>query len=149
MLKLIRLILDLKAEIGVLLKAMTIHGITIESAPTRNKEQSTIVQQNGKFAGIAKKRTRSRHPGQQRSLVNPPDAPSDTDDKPKEQAILVVMVKWKSKTISRRSMNAMQVGYTRYDHKDVSCNRERVVAVERELSSDEVKAQMSVDWSLH
>ena len=29
--KLIRLILDLKAEIGVLLKAMTIHGITIES----------------------------------------------------------------------------------------------------------------------
>ena len=46
-------------------------------------------------------------------------------------------------------MNAMQVGYTRYDHKDVSCNRERVVAVERELSSDEVKAQMSVDWSLH
>ena len=37
--KLIRLILDLKAEIGVLRKAMTIHGITIESAPPRNKEQ--------------------------------------------------------------------------------------------------------------
>ena len=33
--KLIRLILDLKAEIGVLRKAMTIHGITVESAPTR------------------------------------------------------------------------------------------------------------------
>ena len=36
--KLVRLILDLKAEIGVLRKAMTIHGITIESAPPRNKE---------------------------------------------------------------------------------------------------------------
>ena len=36
--KLIKLILDLKAEIGVLRKAMTIHGITIESAPPRNKE---------------------------------------------------------------------------------------------------------------
>ena len=32
--KLIRLILDLKAEIGVLHKAMTIHSITIESDPT-------------------------------------------------------------------------------------------------------------------
>ena len=50
--KLIRLILDLKAEIGVLHKARTIHGITIESAPTKYKEQSAIVKQNGKFAGI-------------------------------------------------------------------------------------------------
>ena len=46
-------------------------------------------------------------------------------------------------------MNAMQVGYSRYDHKDASCNRERVAAVERELSSDKVKAQMSVKGSLH
>ena len=45
-------------------------------------------------------------------------------------------------------MNAMHVGYTRYDHKDAPCNRERVEAVERELSSDEVEAQMSVDGSL-
>ena len=46
-------------------------------------------------------------------------------------------------------MNAMHVGYTRYDHKDAPCIRERVGAVERELSSDEVEAQMSVDGSLH
>jgi hypothetical protein len=52
--KLIRLILDLKAEIGVLHKAMTIHSITIESAPTKNKEQSATVKQNSKFAAIAK-----------------------------------------------------------------------------------------------
>ena len=60
----------------------------------------------------------------------------------------MVMVKRKSKTISPRSMNAMHVGYTRYDHKDAPCNRERVAAAERELSSDEVEAQMSVDGSL-
>jgi hypothetical protein len=84
--KLIRLILDLKAEIGVLHKAMTIHGITIESAPTKYKEQSAIVKQNGKFAGIAEKRTRSRRPGQQKSLRLIPDAPSDSDDEPQEQA---------------------------------------------------------------
>ena len=32
----LKLILDLKAEIGVLCKAMTIHGITVESAPMKN-----------------------------------------------------------------------------------------------------------------
>ena len=61
----------------------------------------------------------------------------------------MVMVQQKSKTISPRSMNAMQVGNTRYDHKDASCNRERVAAMERELCSNEVEAQMSVDGSLH
>ena len=110
---LIRLILDLKAEIGVLCKAMTIHGITIESAPTRNKEQTATVKQNGKFAGIPKKRTRSRRPGQQSSLQPIPDGPSDSDDEPQEQAYSMVIVKRKSKTISPRSMNAMHVGYTR------------------------------------
>ena len=65
------------------------------------------------------------------------------------QAYSVGMVKRKSENISQqRSMNAMQVGYTRYDPKDATCNRERVAAVERELSSDEVEAQMSVDGSL-
>ena len=147
--KLIRLILDLKAEIGVLRKALTIHGITIESAPTKNKEQSAIGKQNGKFAGIAKKRTRSRRTGQQNSLRPIPDGPSDSDDEPQEQAYSMVMVKRKPKTISPRSMNAMHVGYTRYDHKDAACNRERVGAVERELSSDEIEAQTSVDGSMH
>ena len=147
--KLISLILDLKADIGVLRKALTIHCITIESAPTKNKEKSAVGKQNGKFAGIAKKKTRSRRPGQQKSLVNPPDPPSDSYDEPQEQAYSVVMVKQKSKTFSPRSMNAMQVGYSHYNHKDAPCNRECVAAVERELSSDEVEEQMSVDGSLH
>ena len=57
-----RLILDLKAEIGILLKAMTTHGISVESAPTSNKqkEQPAVVKQNEKFAGIAKTKSRNR-----------------------------------------------------------------------------------------
>ena len=46
-------------------------------------------------------------------------------------------------------MNEMQSRYTRCDHTNASCNSERAAAVERELSSDEVEAQMSVDRSLH
>ena len=78
-----------------MLRKATNHGITIESAPTKNKEQAATVKQNGKFAGIAKKRTRSRRPGQQRSLVNTPYVPSDSDDEPQEQAYSMVMVKRK------------------------------------------------------
>jgi hypothetical protein len=50
--------LDLQAEIGVLRKAMVNHCISVESAPTSNKEkeQSAVVKQNGRFAGIAKKK---------------------------------------------------------------------------------------------
>ena len=81
--------------------------------------------------------------------MDPPDVPSDSNDEPQEQSYSVVMGKRKSKTISPRSMNAMQVGYTRYDYKDVSCNWERAASVERELSSDDVEAQMSVDGSMH
>ena len=46
-------------------------------------------------------------------------------------------------------MNAMHVGYTRYDYKDAQCNRERAAAVERELSSYEVEARRLVDGSIH
>jgi hypothetical protein len=41
----------------------------------------------------------------------------------------------------------MHVGYTRYDNTDAPCNQERAAAVERELSSDDVEARMSVAWS--
>jgi hypothetical protein len=53
--RLTSLILDLKAEIGVLRKAIENHGISVESAPTSNeqKEQCTVVKQNGRFAGVA------------------------------------------------------------------------------------------------
>ena len=45
-------------------------------------------------------------------------------------------------------MNKMLVGYTRHDHKDAACNRERDAAVERESSSDYIEARMSIDGSL-
>ncbi len=60
--RLTRLILDLKAKIGFLCKALVNHGISAESAPTSNKqkEQPAVVKQNGKLAGIANKKSRSR-----------------------------------------------------------------------------------------
>ncbi len=46
-------------------------------------------------------------------------------------------------------MNAMHVGYTLHDHKDATCKRACVAAMERESSSDNVKAQRLVDRSLN
>ncbi len=61
----------------------------------------------------------------------------------------MAMIKPKlKKDNSPRSMNKMLVGYTRHDHKDAACNRERAAAEERASSSNEVKARMSIDWSL-
>ena len=41
---------------------MTTHAISVESAPTSNKqkEQPAVVKQNEKFAGIAKTKSRNR-----------------------------------------------------------------------------------------
>ena len=63
--KLTKLILDMKAEFGVLHNAMINHGISVESTPphTKQKKHSAVVKQNGKYAGIAKKRNRNRRPG--------------------------------------------------------------------------------------
>ncbi len=80
--RLSRLILDLKAETGILHKAMVDHGISVESAPTSNKqkEQSTVVKQNVKFAGIAKKKSRSRRTNR-KWLVEPLYELTDSDNK--------------------------------------------------------------------
>ena len=50
-LRLTRLILDLKAEIGILRKAMTNHSISLDSVPTSNKqkEQPAVVKQNSEW----------------------------------------------------------------------------------------------------
>ncbi len=48
------------AKIGILRKAMVNHGISVESAPTSNKQKEpAVVKLNGKFAGITKKKNRS------------------------------------------------------------------------------------------
>jgi hypothetical protein len=46
-------------------------------------------------------------------------------------------------------MKGIDAGYTRYDHKDAPYNLQCVAAVERESSSYDVEAQLSVDWSLN
>ena len=126
---------------------MVNHGISLEPTPTSNrqKEQSAVVKQNGRFAGIAKKKNRRPVNSIQ------PNEPtlSDSDNEPQQQAHSMIVIKLKSKKEhSPRSMNQMLVGYTRHDHRGAACNREREEAVKRESSSDYIEALMSVDWSL-
>ena len=45
-------------------------------------------------------------------------------------------------------MNAMLVGFTRYEHKNLQHNKERAASVERESSSDEVESRTSVDGTM-
>ncbi len=72
-----------------------------------------------------------------------------SDNEPQQHALSMIVIKQKSrKEHSPRSMNKMLVGYTRHDHKDAACNREREAAEERVSSSDDIAARMSVDGSL-
>ncbi len=82
--------------------------------------------------------------------MDPPTELPDFDNEPQEQAYSMIMIKPKPKKgHSPRSMNKMLVGYTRHDHKDATCNRERAAAEEQVSCSDKVGARMSIDWSLH
>ncbi len=90
---------------------MIYHGINVESAPTSSeqKEQPAVVKQNGRFAGIAKKKNRNR---QTNSLVEIPTVLTDSDIEPQENAYSMIMIKPKpKKEHSPRSMNKMLVGY--------------------------------------
>ncbi len=81
--------------------------------------------------------------------MEPPNELTDSDNETQEQAYSMIMIKPKPKKhYSPRSMNKMLVGYTRHDHKDATCNRERAAAEERVSSSDEVEARMSINGSL-
>jgi hypothetical protein len=118
---------------------MVNHCISVESAPTSNKqkEQSAVVKQNGRSAGIAKKKKRR----QVNSIQ--PDEPnlSDSYNESQQHGLSMIVIKPKSKKEhSPRSMNKMLVGYTRHDHKDAACNRKCEAAVERESSSDYFEA---------
>jgi hypothetical protein len=131
-------------------KAIVNHGISLEPTPSSNKqkEQSAVVKQNGRFVGIAKKKNHR----QVNSIQPNEPTRSDSNNETQQQAHSMIVIKPKSKKEhSPRSMNKMLVGYTRHDHKDAACNRERErreAVVERESSSDYVEARMSIDGSL-
>ena len=101
---------------------MVNHGISLEPTPTSNreKEQSAVVKQNGRFAGIAKKK--NRRPV---NSIQPNESDlSDSDNESQQHALSMIMIKPKSKKEhSPRSKNKMLVGYTRHDHKDAACNQ--------------------------
>ena len=109
---------------------MVNHGISVESAPTSNKqkEQSAVVKQNGRFAGIAKKKNRRQVNSIQ---PNEPNL-SDSENEFQQHALSMIVIKPKSKKEhSQRSMNKMLVGYTRHDHRDAACNCKSEAALER------------------
>ncbi len=117
---------------------MTNHCISVESAPASNKheEQPTVIKQNGRFVGIAKKKSRSCRTNQT-SLVEPLTKLIDSEIETQKQVYSMIMIKPKyKKNYSAKSMNKMLVGYTSHDHKDAACNRERAAAEERVSSSD-------------
>ncbi len=112
----------MKAEIEILRKAMVNHGISVEAAPTsyKQREQPAVVKQNGRFAGIAKKK--NRRPVDSIQPNNP--TLSDSDNEQQEQAYSTIMIKPKSKKEhSPRSINQTLVGYTRPDHRGAAFNR--------------------------
>jgi hypothetical protein len=122
---------------------MVNHGISIESAPTSNKQKeqsalSAVVKQNGRFVGIVKKKNRRPVNSIQ---PNQPEL-SDSDNEHQGHAYSMIMIKPKSKKEhSPRSIYETLVGYTRHDHKDAACNRAREAAEERVSSSDDIEAR--------
>ena len=105
---------------------MVNHCISLEPNPTSNKqkEQSAVVKQNGRFVGIAKKK--NRH--QVNSIQPNEPTLSDSDNEPQQQAHSMIVIKPKSKKEhSPRSMNKTLVGYTattiRMQHATASVKR--------------------------
>ena len=77
------------------------------------------------------------------------DEVSDSDDKPQpEYGNIAIVVKPKQKHVSPRTINAMMVGIKRHDYDGLIGINQRAASVERESSSDEVGARMSIDGSL-
>ncbi len=81
--KLIQLVLDMKAEMGSMSKAMIRSGISFDRAPNeqKQKETATTGKQENNFAGTAKKKNRKDKLAQ-RSLVvvEEKDSVSDSDE---------------------------------------------------------------------
>ncbi len=70
---------------------MVNHCISLEPAPTNNrqKEQSAVVKQNGRFAGIAQKQNR-----RQVNSIQPNEPTlSDSDNEPQQQAHSMIVIK--------------------------------------------------------
>ncbi len=92
--KLIQLVLDMKAEMGSMRKAMIRSGISFDKVPNDRKQTDTSIngKQKNNFAGTAKKRNRKDKVAAQRSRVAVKEKESvsdyDEDTQPEFGAIL-------------------------------------------------------------
>jgi hypothetical protein len=142
--KLMKVMYDMKAEMGALRRALHQAGICVDAPYNKkNKEQPINGSQKPKFAGIAKRANRSKKIAS-KSLVPDriPTTATDTDseDEPHEISNMAVAVRRKV-PMNPRALSADLHGITRSDHV-----RARAMAEEhadRESGAEDFEARES------
>jgi hypothetical protein len=150
--KLYQLVLDMKAQMGTMRKALVQAEISLENVPNgqKMKHASDKGKQKNNFVGTAKKRSRKDKVAQ-RSLVavEEKDSVSDSDEDPQPEYVGVAIVVKSQNRLSPRTINSHPrlAGMKRHDLDRI--NLKRVKA--REASSDcresldEVEAYLATD----
>ncbi len=151
--KLTQVVFDRNAKMGTMRKAMTRAGISFDKSPNEQKprEQAANGKQEDKFAGPAKKNRTDKVAQRSFAPVLKRDEVSDANDEPQpESGQVSIVIKPQKKHIGPQLINFMMVGMTCHDHdrlKRLNESEDCEASVDRRLSLDEVKAQMSIDGS--
>ena len=119
--RLVQAVFDMKSELGIMRRALTNAGISLEKSPIvqKQKERFFTGKQKKSFAGTAKKNKLGKL--SQRSLVQQPNRSevSDSDDENDQAEYgntgMVAIVAKHKKHVSPRLINAMMVGITRHN----------------------------------
>ena len=123
--KILKVIYDLKADVGTIKKGLESKGILVDSAPDHKRDGKGYPQTDRhrpKFAGIAKK-TKLDKIKATRSLVQNREVEmtdSDEEQEEEEQAQLAMIVPVVKKTLTNfRGRNAYLSSIMRFDHVDL------------------------------
>ena len=142
----------MKAEMGCVCRAMANAGISFEKSPNvpKPREQSANGKQKNKFAGTVKTKNKANRVAQ-RSLAHVPPrnevSDSDDDHHPEYGGMATIVKKPKKRHVSPRAINAMLVEITERRDPDMRRISDSEASVDRELGSDELNTQTSIDWS--
>jgi hypothetical protein len=123
--KILKVIYDLKADVGTIKKGLESKGILVDSAPDHKRDGKGYPQsdrQRPKFAGIAKKTKLGRIIASRSLVPNREVEVTDTDEEPEEeeQAQLAMIVPVIKKTLTNyRGRNASLSSMMRFDHMDL------------------------------
>jgi hypothetical protein len=150
--KLYQLVLDMKAEMGSICKAMMGAGISFDNAPNEQKTRnaSDKGKQKNYFAGTAKKRN-SKNRVAQRSLVavEVKDSVTDSDEDPQPEfgGVAIQVVVKSQKHLSPQTINAhpLLAGTKRHDLDSIEQIKASEASSDRRESLDEVEAYLATD----